>query len=57
MIKGELITGDFEENTMTFEIEGEMILKAGRYIILTEEEYSKSIEVIEPEIISKNINN
>ena len=31
---GILITGDFEENTMTFEIEGEMILQAGRYKIV-----------------------
>lgn len=30
---GQLVTGDFEENTMTFEIEGEMILQAGRYEI------------------------
>ena len=31
---GQLITGDFEENTMTFEIEGEMKLQAGRYKIV-----------------------
>lgn len=31
---GGLITGDFEENTMTFEIEGEMTLQAGRYKIV-----------------------
>ena len=30
---GKLITGDFEEKTMTFEIEGEMILQAGEYSI------------------------
>ncbi len=30
---GQLVTGDFEENTMTFEIEGEMILQAGKYEI------------------------
>ena len=30
---GQLVTGDFEENTMTFEIEGEMILQAGKYSI------------------------
>lgn len=30
---GQLVTGDFEENTMTFEIEGEMILQAGKYTI------------------------
>lgn len=31
---GRLITGDFEDNTMTFEIEGEMILQSGRYKIV-----------------------
>lgn len=30
---GELITGDFENNTMTFEIDGEMVLRAGKYKI------------------------
>ena len=30
---GQLILGDFEENTMTFEIEGEMTLKAVKYKI------------------------
>ena len=39
MKKADLISGDFEDNTMTFEIEGDMILKAGKYIILTEEEH------------------
>ena len=38
-IKGELLTGDFVENTMTFEIEGEFTLQAGSYIIVREEEY------------------
>ena len=31
--EGSLITGDFEDNTMVFEIKGEMILKAGDYLI------------------------
>jgi hypothetical protein len=30
---GQLVTGDFEDNTMTFEIDGEMILQAGKYEI------------------------
>ena len=38
MIKAELVSGDFEDNTMTFEIEGDMILKAGKYTIYTDEE-------------------
>jgi len=31
---GKLVTGDFEDNTMTFEIEGEMKLQAGKYKIV-----------------------
>lgn len=38
---GKLITGDFEENTMTFEIEGEMILQAGQYAIVPIDKYIK----------------
>lgn len=30
---GKLVEGDFELNTMTFEIEGELILQAGKYSI------------------------
>ena len=30
---GQLVTGDYEDNTMTFEIDGEMILQAGKYYI------------------------
>tara|TARA_R110000744_G_scaffold5533_1_gene19684 strand:- start:55 stop:429 length:375 start_codon:yes stop_codon:yes gene_type:complete len=41
MIKAELVSGDFEEKTMTFETEGEMILKAGKYKILTDEQLKK----------------
>jgi len=41
MMKAEVITGDLKENTMTFEIQGKMILKAGEYVILTKEEYEE----------------
>jgi len=41
MIKAQLVTGDFNDNTMTFEIKGEMILKGGKYVILTEQEYAE----------------
>jgi len=30
---GKLITGDFEDNTMTFEIEGDIVLQSGKYEI------------------------
>lgn len=32
--KAKLVSGDFSKNTMTFEIEGEMILQAGEYQII-----------------------
>ena len=38
-IKAELITGDFLENTMTFEVEGDFTLQAGKYIIVKEQDY------------------
>ena len=37
-MRAELITGNLKENTMTFEVTGEMILKAGNYIIIEENE-------------------
>lgn len=38
MIIAELISGDFEENTITFEVKGEMVLQAGEYRILKKNE-------------------
>lgn len=32
---GKLLTGDFDNNTMTFEIKGEMLLRAGDYKIIS----------------------
>ena len=40
---GELITGDLEESTMLFKIEGEMILRSGRYAIVPIKEYEELI--------------
>ena len=47
--------GDFSDNTMTFEIEGEMILCAGKYAIVPIEEYDKLVKnnvVLDPVIYS-----
>ena len=44
MIKGEMITGDFEENTITFEIDGKMTLQAGNYVILKQDEYDALVK-------------
>ncbi|KKK76035.1 hypothetical protein LCGC14_2867750 [marine sediment metagenome] len=38
-IKGELITGDFHEKTMTFEITGDFTLQVGNYFLIREEDY------------------
>ena len=36
--------GDFSDNTMTFEIEGEMILCAGKYEIVPIKDYDKLVK-------------
>ncbi len=38
-MEAELITGDLSENTMTFEVKGEMVLKAGNYIIIDKKDF------------------
>ena len=40
---GTATTGDFEDNTMTFEIEGDMTLCAGKYAIVPIEEYNRLV--------------
>lgn len=42
---GELLTGDFSENTMTFEIDGEMTLQAGKYNIEQIKEGDQEIDL------------
>jgi len=54
---GELIGGDFDEGTMTFEIEGAMSLRAGRYKIIQFDEYidmENKIELLELELNKTN---
>lgn len=43
---GTMITGDFEENTMIFKIDGKMTLTAGKYAIVPIEEYNKLVKNI-----------
>ena len=43
IFKGDLITGDFQDKTMTFEIEGEMTLQAGNYTILPTKMYEELV--------------
>jgi len=45
---GELLTGDFEENTMTFEMQGDFTLKAGEFAIMPIDEYKQLLENAKP---------
>jgi hypothetical protein len=40
---GKMITADFEEKTMTFEIENEMVVQAGDYVMLTLSDYANLV--------------
>tara|TARA_R110000765_G_scaffold425919_1_gene540036 strand:- start:584 stop:868 length:285 start_codon:yes stop_codon:yes gene_type:complete len=40
---GKMITGDFEKNTMTIEVAGEMKLKAGSYAIVPIAKYKELV--------------
>lgn len=44
---GKMITADFDENTMTFEIENEMVVQAGDYVILTLKDYAELVNGVE----------
>lgn len=41
---GELVTGDFEENTLTIEIDGEMVIQAGRYALVPIDDYNQLVK-------------
>lgn len=43
IFKGDLVTADFEEKTMTFEIENDMVVQAGNYTIVRTEDYEKLV--------------
>ena len=43
--------GDFSDNTMTFEIEGEMILCAGKYAIVPIEDYNQLVNNVVLDIV------
>jgi len=44
VIRGKLETGDFQEKTMTFAVEGDMTLVAGDYVIMTQKLYDEIIK-------------
>jgi hypothetical protein len=41
--KGTIVTGDFEENTLTIEMDNPVILKAGEYMVIPIEEFKQQI--------------
>jgi len=43
---GEVVTGDFQENTLTIEIEGQMILQAGKCAVVPIELYDTSETIL-----------
>ena len=43
--KGKMVTGDFQENTVTIEMEEPIVLKAGEYMVIPVEKYT------EPELL------
>lgn len=47
----ELISGDLFENTLTLEVDGEALIKAGRYAIVPIEQYQSDEMGIEPKLI------
>jgi len=46
---GKLISADFEESTMEFEIQHEFTVKAGDYVILHKADYEKLVSGVESE--------
>jgi hypothetical protein len=44
MYKGQIHSVDFEDNTITIEVDGEFSVRAGEYVILTIQEYENLID-------------
>lgn len=43
-MNGKLITGDLKDNTMTFELDEPITLRAGEYVILSKEDHKQQIK-------------
>ena len=52
MYKAKLISADFEESTMEFEIQHEFTAKAGDYVILTKQEYESELNKLNLDCVS-----
>lgn len=55
IFKGDLVTGDFQEKTMTFEIEGDMTLQGGNYTILPTKIYEELVSGAKSELKALHI--
>ena len=56
MYKGKMYCADFEENTITIEVEGEFLVRAGDYVLLSIEEYEELSKLHQPTVISSVCN-
>lgn len=43
---GQVVSGDFEDNTLTLEIDGDMIIKVGTYAVVPIEDYNKILSAL-----------
>jgi hypothetical protein len=50
MIKGIMHSADFEENTITLEIQGEFRVMAGGYVLLTDREWEELSKLHQPTV-------
>lgn len=50
MYKGKMYCADFEENTITIEVEGEFSVRAGDYVLLSIEEYEELSKLHQPTV-------
>jgi len=51
MYKGKMYCADFEENTITIEVEGEFSVRAGDYVLLSIEEYEELSKLHQPTVM------
>ena len=53
MIKGIMHSADFEENTITIEVQGEFRVMAVGYVLLTDREWEKLSKLHQPTVSSR----
>jgi hypothetical protein len=53
-MKGTLITGDLQDNTLTFEMEEAVVIKAGQYTITEESDNNEAIKLLQRIVDNRN---